>query len=206
MGNPTVDLSILMGSILRPILVHDVDIGMNGDLLRNELQNGFGRGYPPGHHQVPNQKPSFSNPFRIRREIPNLAVHLFEDFLDHLGIVRSIRVTLRIFFVHKFYIGHVDVHDSLQEPNHLNRFISRAVIDDGEVEAHLNRFRKGGDDLRSVVSRRNEVDIMAPHLLEFDHGPCHIERGDLLPPALMADIVVLTEDTTEVTVGQEDGP
>jgi hypothetical protein len=47
---------------------------------------------------------------------------------------------------------------------------------------------------------------MAPHLLKFDHGSCHIERGDLLPRALMTDVVVLTENTTEIAVGQENGP
>ena len=42
-GDPTVDLRIFMGPIFRPILIHDVDIGVNRNLLGDELQNRFRR-------------------------------------------------------------------------------------------------------------------------------------------------------------------
>jgi hypothetical protein len=41
MGGAPIDLRVFMGSVLRPELVHDVDIRMNGDLLGDEPENSF---------------------------------------------------------------------------------------------------------------------------------------------------------------------
>jgi hypothetical protein len=90
MGDTTIDLRIFMGLIFRSILIHDVDIGMNRDLLSDELENGFRRSHFIRHHQMSDQESSLSNPLRIGSQISDLAVHLFENLLDHLGIIRSI--------------------------------------------------------------------------------------------------------------------
>ena len=52
----------------------------------------------------------------------------------------------------------------------------------------------------------DKVDVVAARLLQFDHDPGHVGRGGGFAPAQMADVIILTEDAPEVTVGQEDGP
>ena len=56
------------------------------------------------------------------------------------------------------------------------------------------------------MGRGNEVDVMATHLLESYHGLCHVRSGDLLTISKMADVVILAESASEVTVGEEDRP
>jgi hypothetical protein len=90
MGDPTVDLRIFISSVFRPVLIHDVNIGVRGDLLSNKLQNGFRRGHFPRHHQVSDQETSFSNSFGIGLKIPYLSVHLFKNLSYNLWVVWSI--------------------------------------------------------------------------------------------------------------------
>ena len=40
-GDPAVDFRVFIGLVFGPVLLHDVDIGMNRDLLGDELENGF---------------------------------------------------------------------------------------------------------------------------------------------------------------------
>ena len=40
-GDTTIDFRIFMGLVFGPILIHDVDIGVNRDLLSNKLENYF---------------------------------------------------------------------------------------------------------------------------------------------------------------------
>jgi hypothetical protein len=41
MGDPTVDFWMLMGSVFRPVLIHDIDIGVRRDLFSDEPQDCF---------------------------------------------------------------------------------------------------------------------------------------------------------------------
>jgi hypothetical protein len=54
------------------------------------------------------------------------------------------------------------------------------------------------------VGGGDKVDVVAVHLLQSDHDPGHVRRGDGFSPAQVADVVVLTKNTPEITVGQED--
>jgi hypothetical protein len=56
------------------------------------------------------------------------------------------------------------------------------------------------------MGRRNEVDVVAPDLLEFEH---HLRQFLILAffaLAFMRDRPILAEDTAKVAVGEEDGP
>jgi hypothetical protein len=88
----------------------------------------------------------------------------------------------------------------------LDRLISGAVINNGKAETHLNRIWKRGNDLRGIVGRCDKIDVVAPYFLEFDHSPSHLGRGNTLTPSQVADVVILTEDTPEVAMGEENGP
>src|SRR4030042_3742015 len=100
--------------------------------------------------------------------------------------------------VHIFGIGHVNIDPPLQESNHLYGLISRAVIDNGKPKTLLYGFGKRGYNLRGVVGRGDEVDIMAAHVLEPDHDPCHVRGGHGLTISKVADVVILAENTPKV--------
>ena len=55
------------------------------------------------------------------------------------------------------------------------------------------------------MRRSNEVDVVAAHLLELDHGPSHVGEGDAVTPSQVTNIVILAEDAPEVTMGEKDG-
>ena len=195
-----------MGPVFGPILFHNIDISVDGDFFRDESEDLFRRSDSPRHDEVPDEKSPLRNPVGITGEVPYLAMHLFESLLDDLGIVRRVAKLLRIFFVHKFHVRHIDVHDAVEESNHFRRFVSRTVIDNRDPESHFDRIGDGGDDLRDVVGRGNEVNIVTAHLLKPEHGPCHVSGGDPFTPSQMGDVVVLAENTPQVAMGEKDGP
>jgi hypothetical protein len=196
---------MLMGFVLWPILVHDVDIGVNRDLFSNELQDGIGGGDPPGHHEMPNEQTSFCNPEGIDGEISHLTVHLLQNLFDDLGIIRGMAELFRIALLHELHIGHIDVNDTFEEPNHFDRFVSGTVIDKREPKSFFDGLRERGYDLGNVMGRGDEVDVVTPDLLKSGHCPCQVGRGDGLSASEMADLIILAEDTTEITVSEEDG-
>ena len=74
-----------MGEVFRPILIHDVDIRVDGDLLGNELQTNVRRSNSPGHHEVPDQKAPFCHTLGTDDKVSHLAMHFLENLLDHGG-------------------------------------------------------------------------------------------------------------------------
>jgi hypothetical protein len=54
------------------------------------------------------------------------------------------------------------------------------------------------------MSGSDEVNIMAANLLELDHHVGQVFILNFLPSSLMGNGPVLTEDTSEITVGEED--
>ena len=94
MGDPTVDLRIFMGSVFRPILIHDVDIGVNRNLLSDELQNGFRRGHPSGITRCLIKSPLSAIPLELMVRSPTWRCISLRTFLDHLRIIRSIGESL----------------------------------------------------------------------------------------------------------------
>jgi hypothetical protein len=111
-----------------------------------------------------------------------------------------------MFLIQIFYIGHVDIDHPFQESNHLHRLISGAVIDNGKPKTLLYRFRKRAYNLRGIVGRGDEVDVVTTHLLEPYHVTRHVRRSNSLTTSKMADVVILAEKTPKVAVGEEDGP
>jgi hypothetical protein len=109
-------------------------------------------------------------------------------------------------FVHVLRVGHIDIHDPIKKPDHFHRFITGAVINNGEAKAHPDRLGQGGQDLGGVVCRCDEIDVMAAHLLEPFHGPGHIRGVDEFPPSFVADVIILAEEASEAAVGEEDRP
>ena len=66
------------------------------------------------------------------------------------------------------------------------------------MEAQVNGFGKGGNDLGRVVSGGDEIDVVATQLLELEHGLRQLGGG--VASSEMTDIVILAEDTPKVAV------
>jgi hypothetical protein len=155
---------------------------------------------------VPDQKSPLGNSFGIGGQVPHLAVHLFENPLEYLRIIRCIGELFRTVPVQIFRIGHVDIDDPFQELNHFDGLISGAVVDNRKPEAQLYGFREGGNDLRGIMGRGDEVNVMATHFLEPDHDSRHIWGGHGFTVSKMADVVILTENAPKVAVSEKNGP
>ena len=63
--DPAIDLRIVLSLLLGPVLIHDINIGMDRDFLRNVPENLLGRSDSLGHHQVPDEEASFCNSIGI---------------------------------------------------------------------------------------------------------------------------------------------
>ncbi len=205
MGGPAIDFRIVMGQVLGPVLVHNIDVGIDGDFFRNESKDLFRRSDFPGHDKMPDEEALLGNPVGIEGQIAHLAVHFRKDLFDHLGIVRSIAEFCRIFAIHKLHIRHIDVNDAMEQPNHLHRFVSGTVVDKRKSKPHFDRLGKGGNDLWNIMSGSDKIDVVTAHLLEPEHNPCHLGDRDGFASSEMGDIVILAEDAPKVAVSEEDG-
>ncbi len=61
------------------------------------------------------------------------------------------------------------------------------------------------DHLRDHMLGRDEIDIVhAPHILQFHVPFGKLFRSQVEPIPLMRNLMILTEDTPQVTAGEED--
>jgi hypothetical protein len=65
---------------------------------------------------------------------------------------------------------------------------------------------RGIEEVRHDMGRGDEVDIMAANLLEFEHHLRQFFIFIFLSSSFMGNRPILTEDTSKVTVGEEDSP
>jgi hypothetical protein len=52
----------------------------------------------------------------------------------------------------------------------------------------------------------DEIDVVAPYLLESRHDPSHVRAGNAFPAAKMAYVIILAENAPEIAVGEKDSP
>jgi len=90
---------------------------------------------PSRHHQVADQEPLKSHSVFIQRQVAHLAVHLFDRFPSHPGIIAN----LRVFFAAIcssgiFEIGHIDIDNLIQEAKGLGPLVATAIINEGQLQ------------------------------------------------------------------------
>jgi hypothetical protein len=66
-------------------------------------------------------------------------------------------------------VGHVHVHDAVEQPERLERVVAARVVDEGNVEAPFHRVDQRLQDLRDHVLGGDEVDVVAASFLEAEH-------------------------------------
>jgi hypothetical protein len=52
---------------------------------------------------------------------------------------------------------------------------------------------------------RDKVDVVASKLLQMEHHPCQLVRGNFLPFTQMADLVILAEKAEEIAMTEKNG-
>ena len=132
---------------------------------------------------------------------PRLPHHLPDGGRCYLRVVRRPGVALRELRRQVLEVGEVDVHLALQSPQGLHPVIAPGV----PHHRHRERlFQQPGDHM-GVVGGVDEVDVvcaLADELQADLPQPLHRYR---FSEVLVADAVVLAEDTVQTAPGEKDG-
>ena len=91
------------------ILVHDIEVGVFRNVLRNKPHDLPRAGEPARQYQVANQQAPLRHPFIRGGQIPYLPVHLAHRGPVHSRIVTHPKQPPRRGFVRAFHIRHVVV-------------------------------------------------------------------------------------------------
>src|SRR6185369_7210526 len=86
------------------------------------------------------------------------------------------------------------------------RVVRARVVDDRNAQAARHRLRDRLHHLRGDVLGRDEVDVVAPALLEADHHRRDLTGVALAAFELLRYVPVLAERAAEVAEAEEDGP
>ena len=138
------------------------------------------------------QPPPRHAPF-IHEEIADLPMHLVNRRPGHCRVAHHPGIAPCDIGVSVLEIGHVDVHDSIQESKHLNRLVPSAIIDQRQPQPACGGDAQGTEDLGNLVGRGHQVDVVTAPLLEIEHHLGQLGRRDDVASALLANLVVLTE-------------
>ena len=131
-------------------------------------------------------------------------MHLFDRCLIAGHVIGDLAVAPCDGRIAVFEVGHVDVDDAVQQVQGRQRVVAARVVDDGQPQPARCCQRHGFDDLRDHVRRRHQVDVVTAHRLQAEHHIGNARRVVRLTGHLLADVVVLAEDTAQVAVGKED--
>src|SRR3990172_3665960 len=129
--DPAVDLGITIGLERGIVLVHQVHIDVRRDLSSEKAHHFTGFRDSARHYQVPHEESPLREPLLVENEIADLTLHLAESFLDGLRIVLRLGVALRSRSTPVLEVRHVDVDDSVEKPQALERVVSAGVVDEG---------------------------------------------------------------------------
>ncbi len=85
--NPPVDPLITRGQAAGPVLTHDIDIGVRGNLPGERGHDLAGAGDIFGHDQMANEQSPHGQPLFVDLEIADLAVHLQQGFFRPFPVI-----------------------------------------------------------------------------------------------------------------------
>ena len=136
----------------------------------------------------------------------DLPMHLEDRLAGALGVVLRSRQAQRGLRLPELEVGHVDVHEAVEEPQRGERVIRAGVVDDRDPQPAGHRLRDRFDHLRGDVLRSHEVDVVAAALLEVDHQRRDLAAVALPALELLGDVPVLAERAAQVAQAEEDGP
>ena len=142
--------------------------------------------------------------FLVDLQISDVPMHFLDSIPIPFWIICCGGVSLRHLRITVLHVGHVDVDDAVPKSEHVERFVSPAVVDDGNSQPFPICDQKGGHDLGGELCRRDEIDVVGAGFLEAEHFLGELRWSKHVSMSQMADGVVLAEDTTQVASGEED--
>jgi hypothetical protein len=204
-GRKTAEFIVFIGAIRGPILRHHIEIGVTRNAVGEEPQAGIGAGDVAGKNEMANEESPECDAVVIGDEVVHLAVHLADDGAGNPNIRARRRILFREPVIPVLDIGHIDVHDAVQQAEDRDGIVGARIVNDGQAKAAGDGDRERLQNLRDAVAGGNQVQVVASEALDFkeDIGE-RVRRGRRADP-LLADVVVLAIDAVEVASREEDG-
>ena len=201
-GWAAVYFRVLVGFEAWAVLVHDIDGCFRADMFGYKVDDFEAAGNVLGKDEVPNQDAAGCQA-SVGFQVADLAVHFFERFSVNLRVVRGGRKLFGNFHVGIFHVRHVNIYKTFEQLEHLGRIVAAGVVNCRQRQAFFAGQLKGGDNRRGNVRGRDEIDIAAAVILQFEHRLGQLLDCDWVALPMMADIEVLAEDTAQIAAGEE---
>ncbi len=164
---------------------------------------------PSGRTSIRTSRPRLQ--FAVGAEIPgvaDLAVHFSQRVARPLWVVVDPREPAAGVRLGILEVGHVDIDDSVEQTQDLDRIVGVGVVDDRNREPARCGDRQRPNQLRHLVRWRDPVDVVAATVLKIDEDRRQLlvrDRSTDKRPRSLRDVVVLAEGAAQVAVGEEDG-
>ena len=104
--------------------------------------------------------------FRLRL----LTYHLRDRLHRILWIIRCMRIRCSQLWCQIFQIRQINIYQPLQLPQTLRLLIATAVVNDRNPQSLTLRTRECPDDLRHIMSRRDQIDIVGALFLQLQEN------------------------------------
>ena len=196
---------VVHGAVTGVILVHQVDIGIGGDLVSEKSKHRFGAGDVPGQHEMTNQKTTLGDTLFIQLQITHLAVHLPDRSEAGLHVISHMGIFVGQYGVTVFHVGHVDIDNAVEQGQGFGAVVAAGVVDQRDAQALAGGDVYGTYNLRYDVAGGDEVDIVATLGLQLEHHPGDFFRFYFMAQALLTDLPVLAINAAQAAPGKEDG-
>ena len=122
---------------------------------------------PSGRTRCRTSRSPEGDPLLVQFQVAYLAMHLFQGRRDHLRVVGRLGVLGRNVPPRVFEVRHIDVEDSVEEPQGFDRVVAARVVDQGHGQALFNGQGEGLQDLGGKMRRADKVEVMAADLLQM---------------------------------------
>jgi len=99
-----------------------------------------------------------------------------------------------------FKVRHVNIEDSIQEFQSLERIIPPGVVNKGNGKPFLYGEGEGFQDLRDIMSRGDKIDIVAAQPLKLNHHHAQLFERNLSSFSKMANRKILAKHTFKIAV------
>ena len=140
---------------------------------------------------------------RVRCQFADLPVHDQQRLPSDLRIIRDAAVCPTRTRVPEFKIRHININKSIQQFQRVRVVIASGIVYQGDMQSLGDRHFQRRQNLGHNVRCGYQVDIVATHVLKLQHYGCQLRMRYGLAGTLMTDVEVLTKETTDVAMGEE---
>src|SRR5688572_13672134 len=99
---------------------------------------------------------------RIDDQVADLPMHLFHNGTDDLRVVSSaIQIALVGMRIKEFNVREINIDNAIEQLDRLKELVPATIVHQRLPKALFDRIGKGCDQLRYVMSRGDEIDVVA---------------------------------------------